>query len=144
MLFSSGSSASFANATTASTETKTAAALLVQLLTKSSSTAGEEVQYGRTKIFIRKPETFAALEKLREHRMGDFVCCIQRAWRQYHMRRELLTMQIDMAGIYAKARKARRRDSIFRPYQVGSMTHSTLPHPLHPTLSHPTLSHPTR
>ena len=54
--------------------------------------------YPTSTPLLPPPETFAALEKLREHRMGDFVCCIQRAWRQYHMRRELLTMQIDMAG----------------------------------------------
>ena len=37
----------------------------------------EEVQLGKTKIFVRKPETFFMLEKLREERIDEFAAKIQ-------------------------------------------------------------------
>jgi myosin-1 len=76
----------------------------------------DEAQLGTSKIFIRAPETYFALEKLREVRLGDFVAKVQRAWRSYKGLKEYVLRQRAMAGWYQDKRKARRRDSIFRPY----------------------------
>lgn len=76
----------------------------------------DEAQLGSSKVFIRKPETYFAIEKLRETCLGDFVACIQRCWRKYIGRKEYVKMQAYMATTYANNSKSRRRESIFRPY----------------------------
>jgi hypothetical protein len=54
----------------------------------------EEMQLGNTKLFVRQPETYFDIEKLREIRIGDFVVVIQRAWRNYFNRKAYVTMQV--------------------------------------------------
>ncbi len=76
----------------------------------------EEAQLGKTKIFVRQPESYFAIERLREARLGDFVAAIQRAWRRYKSTKDFVVMQSAMAKWFAGERKSRRRDSIFRPY----------------------------
>ena len=76
----------------------------------------EEAQLGKSKVFIRKPESYFAIERLREVRLGDFVSAIQRAWRLYKSSKDFIVMQTGMARWFAAERKTRRRDSIFRPY----------------------------
>jgi len=76
----------------------------------------EEAQLGKTKVFIRQPESYFSIERLREVRLGDFVSAIQRAWRLYKSSKEFIIMQAGMAKWFAGERKTRRRDSIFRPY----------------------------
>jgi hypothetical protein len=77
----------------------------------------EEVQLGKTMIFVRKPETYFSLEKLREKCIGDYVARIQRCWRRHSASREMVKMQQGMGKMFAEKGKHRRRDSIFRPYQ---------------------------
>jgi myosin-1 len=77
----------------------------------------EEVQMGKSMIFVRKPETYFALEKLREKCIGDFVVRIQRCWRKHSASREFVKMATAMGKFYTERSKMRRRDSIFRPYQ---------------------------
>ena len=76
----------------------------------------DEVQLGKSKIFIKQPESYFNIERLREVRLGDFVGAIQRAWRRYKSSKDFVIMQGHMAKWYADERKCRRRDSIFRPY----------------------------
>jgi myosin heavy subunit len=52
------------------------------------------MQLGNTKLFVRQPETYFDIEKLREIRIGDFVVVIQRAWRNYFNRKAYVTMQV--------------------------------------------------
>ena len=91
--------------------TQTAAEALHKALTQKG-----EAQFGKTKIFIRKPETFFCFEKLRDECMGDIAAVIQRAWRRFHMKRESLTLQMRMSEWYAAEGKSRRRDSLCRPF----------------------------
>ena len=84
----------------------------------------DEAQLGSTKLFVRTPEMYFALEKLREVRLGDFVASIQRAWRTYKGLKDYVARQHVMADLYQSKRKSRRRDSIFRPYHgdyLGSL-----------------------
>ena len=76
----------------------------------------EEAQLGKTKVFIRQPESYFSIERLREAQLGNFVSVIQRAWRSYSNSRDFVIMQNDMAKCFSKEGKSRRRDSIFRPY----------------------------
>jgi len=85
-----------------------------------------EVQFGTSKIFIRQPETYFDIERLREVRMGDFVVCIQRAYRRYLNRKEFVQMQFAIAKLYKENGKTRRRDSIFRPY-LGDYLDASFP-----------------
>ncbi len=79
----------------------------------------DEVQLGKSMIFVRKPESFFSIEKLRETKIGDFVVKIQRLWRKYFGRKEFVVLQLGIAKLYAQQNKFRRRDSIFRPYNVS-------------------------
>lgn len=81
-----------------------------------SGITAAEMQLGNRKIFIRKPETYFEIERMREYRMGDFVVVIQRAWRRYWGRKEFVVLQANMAQTYAAEKKFRRRDSIYRPF----------------------------
>lgn len=76
-----------------------------------------EVQLGKSKIFVRQPETYFELERLRELQLGLFVVRIQKVWRQYHSSKGYVMMQRSMARLFAEQKKARRSDSIYRPYQ---------------------------
>ncbi len=76
----------------------------------------EEAQLGKSKVFIRQPESYFNIERLREVQLGNFVAVIQRAWRSYKSSKEFIIMQNVMAKWYSKETKSRRRDSIFRPY----------------------------
>jgi myosin I len=68
----------------------------------------EEAQFGRGKIFIKKPETYFALETLREERISWYVIRIQRAWKRFSSRKHLIALQNGMSRTYAQAGKARR------------------------------------
>lgn len=76
-----------------------------------------EVQYGKSKIFIRQPETYFGLERLRETGLSNFVLRIQKAWRSHHNLREYIILNRNLAKLYADERKTRRKDSIYRPFQ---------------------------
>jgi myosin-1 len=76
-----------------------------------------EVQYGKSKIFIRQPETYFGLERLRETGLSNFVARIQKAWRSHHNLKEYITLNRGLAKLFADERKTRRKDSIYRPFQ---------------------------
>lgn len=76
----------------------------------------EEVQLGKTKIFIKKPEAFFDIEYQRDYALGEFVAKIQMQWRKYKSERELFSIRDATAAEFKKEKKIRRRDSIYRPY----------------------------
>jgi myosin-1 len=76
----------------------------------------DEVQFGKTKIFIRQPETYFELEKLREDAIGAFVAVIQKAWRKFMNRRQFVKLRLDAGKLYEEKGKQRARASIYRPF----------------------------
>ena len=66
---------------------------------------------GKTKLFIRKPQTLFALEELRERALSDFASMIQKAFRGYRAVKFFLQMREKALGIF-KGRK-RRSNSIY-------------------------------
>ncbi|DAZ99181.1 TPA: hypothetical protein N0F65_008214 [Lagenidium giganteum] len=85
-----------------------------------------EVQLGKSIVFIRTPETFFALEKLREKRIGSFVMRIQRAWKKFSGRRHLLELSHDIGKLYTANRKDRQRVSIYRPFDSDYLRNDKL------------------
>ncbi|KAF1332010.1 Myosin-like protein, partial [Globisporangium splendens] len=83
---------------------------------KSLPQLENEVQLGKTMVFIQTPETFFALEKLREKKIGSFAMRIQKAWKKYYGRRHLLQLSHDITKLYTSNSKQRQRVSIYRPF----------------------------
>ena len=75
----------------------------------------DEVKFGKTMIFIKKPETFNALEQLRDKVKGEFAAKIQRQFRRYHSRKWFIKLKILVTDFFSK-NKERRRESVFRPF----------------------------
>lgn len=72
-------------------------------------------QFGKTKVFIRHPESVFHLEEMMERKDFDQICKIQRAWRMWRMRRKALEQKAEAAKLL-KGQKERRRDSATRPW----------------------------
>ena len=89
---------------------------IVKSAAKKLGLKKEDVQFGRTKLFVRQPESFFALERMREKAVGGLVVCIQKAWRRFSSRRHFIVLQNATAKLYAAQGKARCRASIYRPY----------------------------
>jgi len=68
---------------------------------------GDAFALGKTKIFIRRPETLFSLEEMRERKMHDVVGMIQNAWRMYKARLHFLELREKSMGIF-KGKKRRR------------------------------------
>jgi myosin-1 len=82
-----------------------------------------EVQLGKSMVFIQTPETFFALEKLREKKIGSFAKRIQHAWKKYYGRRHLLQLSQDITKLYTSNNKQRQRVSIYRPFDNDYVLH---------------------
>lgn len=67
---------------------------IVSKLIRDNIIEGNQVQFGSTKIFVRKPETYFDIEKRREWRMGSFASVIQRCWRKYANSRIFVSLQV--------------------------------------------------
>eukprot|EP01104_Vermistella_antarctica_P018073 TRINITY_DN6583_c0_g1_i1.p1 TRINITY_DN6583_c0_g1~~TRINITY_DN6583_c0_g1_i1.p1 ORF type:complete len:1214 (+),score=376.93 TRINITY_DN6583_c0_g1_i1:263-3904(+) len=79
-------------------------------------TLGEAYQKGRTKIFIRAPETVFSLEELRERTVYKYAVRIQRFFAKFALRRYYWEIQRASAEQF-KGTKERRRNSIERHYR---------------------------
>ena len=75
-----------------------------------------EAQLGRTKVFIRSPETYFEMERLRVTVIERHVCKIQRMMRKFLARRHLIHYRDDMGKRFEETGKPRRRGSFSRPY----------------------------
>jgi len=76
----------------------------------------DEAQLGRTKLFVRQPETYFEFERLRVVAIGLWAAVIQRAWKRFSGRRHLIKHRDVMAKLYEENGKPRRRGSFCRPY----------------------------
>ena len=72
-------------------------------------------QLGRTKIFIKAPESLFMLEELRERKYDYFTRKIQRAYRRYRARRYYLECKKKMVNMF-HGKKERRRMTLNREY----------------------------
>ncbi|KAH9577346.1 Myosin head [Trypanosoma melophagium] len=88
-------------------------------------------QLGQHKVFIRHPQHLFALEDLRENALDNVVYKIQRAWHRYQRNKEGIILKASIGRLYAKAGKARRADSVFRPFSGDYLEYRTKLIPLH-------------
>lgn len=68
-----------------------------------------DVKYGKTKIFIRTPQTLFALERARNQLLPGIVTLIQKTWRGYVVRQQYKRMKALMTMIKVYRRKKIRQ-----------------------------------
>jgi len=73
-------------------------------------------QLGKSKVFIRYPETLFHLEECLDRRDYEYTVRIQKAWRHWKSRKHQLE-QRKMAADLLMGKKERQRDSISRKYE---------------------------
>ncbi|PRP79992.1 hypothetical protein PROFUN_12279 [Planoprotostelium fungivorum] len=75
-----------------------------------------QYQKGKTKVFIRAPETLFALEELRERKVYSYANSIQRFFLQFSMNNYFYNLQMT-ANSKVQGKKERRRLSLERPFK---------------------------
>ncbi|KAK2841421.1 hypothetical protein Q7C36_013000 [Tachysurus vachellii] len=84
-------------------------------LLRSVNMDNDQYQLGRTKIFVKNPESLFLLEEMRERKFDTFARTIQKAWRKYIARRKYEQMREEASDILYNS-KERRRNSINRNF----------------------------
>ncbi|KAJ3593607.1 hypothetical protein NHX12_005941 [Muraenolepis orangiensis] len=75
----------------------------------------DQYQLGRTKIFIKAPESLFLLEETRERKFDGYARTIQKAWRKYMARKKYVQMREEACDLLVN-HKERRRHSINRNF----------------------------
>ncbi|XP_056463319.1 unconventional myosin-Ie isoform X1 [Gadus chalcogrammus] len=75
----------------------------------------DQYQMGRTKVFIKAPESLFLLEETRERKFDGYARTIQKAWRKYMARKKYVQMREEACDLLVN-RKERRRHSINRNF----------------------------
>lgn len=87
-----------------------------------------QYQMGKSKIFIKNPESLFLLEETRERKFDGFARVIQKAWRQFAARKQHIK-QKEQAADLMYGKKERRRYSLNRNFvgdYIGLEHHPTL------------------
>uniref|UniRef100_A0A8C8T1E6 Myosin IE n=1 Tax=Pelusios castaneus TaxID=367368 RepID=A0A8C8T1E6_9SAUR len=75
----------------------------------------DQYQLGRSKVFIKAPESLFLLEEMRERRYDGYARVIQKAWRKHVAVRNYIRMREEASNILLN-KKERRRNSINRNF----------------------------
>ncbi|XP_034046089.1 unconventional myosin-Ie isoform X3 [Thalassophryne amazonica] len=84
-------------------------------LLRSVNMDQDQYQLGRTKIFIKAPESLFLLEETRERKFDGYARTIQKAWRKYLARKKYVQMREEASDLLLN-RKERRRHSLNRNF----------------------------
>ncbi|KAM9328849.1 unconventional myosin-If [Gastrophryne carolinensis] len=87
----------------------------VQHLLRSVNMDADQYQMGRTKVFVKNPESLFLLEEMRERKFDNFARTIQKAWRRHIAKRKYEQMREEASNILYGF-KERRRNSINRNF----------------------------
>ncbi|XP_078526236.1 unconventional myosin-If [Lissotriton helveticus] len=87
----------------------------VQHLLRSVNMDTDQFQMGRSKVFVKNPESLFLLEEVRERKFDAFARTIQKAWRKHIARRKYEQMREEASNILYNF-KERRRNSINRNF----------------------------
>ncbi|OCU00538.1 hypothetical protein XELAEV_18006316mg [Xenopus laevis] len=87
----------------------------VQHLLRSVNMDSDQYQMGKSKVFVKNPESLFLLEEMRERKFDTFARTIQKAWRRYIARRKYEQMREEASNILYGF-KERRRNSINRNF----------------------------
>ncbi|XP_077119978.1 unconventional myosin-Ie [Ranitomeya variabilis] len=88
----------------------------------------DQFQLGKTKIFIKAPESLFLLEEMRERKYDGYARTIQKAWRKYVARKKYVEMREQASDLFLN-KKERRRNSINRNFigdYIGMEDHPEL------------------
>ncbi|XP_068131635.1 unconventional myosin-Ie [Hyperolius riggenbachi] len=88
----------------------------------------DQFQLGKTKVFIKAPESLFLLEEMRERKYDGYARTIQKAWRQYIARKKYVEMREQASDLFLN-KKERRRNSINRNFigdYIGMEEHPEL------------------
>uniref|UniRef100_A0A8C3N1Z9 Uncharacterized protein n=1 Tax=Geospiza parvula TaxID=87175 RepID=A0A8C3N1Z9_GEOPR len=84
-------------------------------LLRSVNMDPDQYQMGRSKVFVKNPESLFLLEEMRERKFDSFARVIQKAWRRHVAIRKYEQMREEAASILYNF-KERRRNSINRNF----------------------------
>ncbi|KAM4690360.1 unconventional myosin-Ie-like [Rhinophrynus dorsalis] len=84
-------------------------------LLKSVNMDSDQYQLGKSKVFIKAPESLFLLEEMRERKYDGFARVIQKAWRKHTAVRKYIRMREEASSIVLN-KKERRRNSINRNF----------------------------
>ncbi|XP_030044549.1 unconventional myosin-Ie isoform X2 [Microcaecilia unicolor] len=84
-------------------------------LLQSVNIEPEQFQLGKTKLFIKAPESLFLLEEMRERKYDGYARLIQKAWRKYMARKKYVQMREEASDLLLN-KKERRRNSINRNF----------------------------
>ncbi|XP_021234068.1 unconventional myosin-If [Numida meleagris] len=87
----------------------------VQHLLRSVNMDPDQYQMGRSKVFVKNPESLFLLEEMRERKFDSFARVIQKAWRRHIAIRKYEQMREEASNILYNF-KERRRNSINRNF----------------------------
>ncbi|XP_053319961.1 unconventional myosin-If [Spea bombifrons] len=87
----------------------------VQHLLRAVNMDSDQYQMGRTKVFVKNPESLFLLEEMRERKFDTFARTIQKAWRRYIAKKKYEQMREEASNILYGL-KERRRNSINRNF----------------------------
>ncbi|KAM6910759.1 myosin IEb isoform 2-T2 [Xenentodon cancila] len=85
----------------------------------------DQYQLGKTKVFIKAPESLFLLEEMRERKYNGYARVIQKAWRKHIAVRKYVKMREEASDILLN-KKERRRNSINRNFvgdYIGTDNH---------------------
>uniref|UniRef100_A0A671SY37 Unconventional myosin-Ie-like n=1 Tax=Sinocyclocheilus anshuiensis TaxID=1608454 RepID=A0A671SY37_9TELE len=87
---------------------------VLQLL-KSVNMDSDQYQLGKTKIFIKAPESLFLLEEMRERKYNGYARVIQQAWRKHIAVRKYVRMREEASDLLLN-KKERRKNSLNRNF----------------------------
>ncbi|NWR17338.1 MYO1E protein, partial [Emberiza fucata] len=88
----------------------------------------DQYQLGKSKVFIKAPESLFLLEEMRERKYDGYARAIQKAWRKYAARKKYVQMREEASDLLL-SKKERRRNSINRNFvgdYIGMEEHPEL------------------
>ncbi|XP_020512052.1 unconventional myosin-If [Labrus bergylta] len=84
-------------------------------LLRSVNMDNDQYQMGRSKVFVKNPESLFLLEEMRERKFDTFARIIQKSWRRFIARKKYEQMREEASDILYNS-KERRKNSINRNF----------------------------
>ncbi|XP_047622182.1 unconventional myosin-Ie isoform X3 [Phacochoerus africanus] len=97
-------------------------------LLQSVNMDSDQFQLGRSKVFIKAPESLFLLEEMRERKYDGYARVIQKTWRKFVARKKYVQMREEASDLLLN-KKERRRNSINRNFigdYIGMEEHPEL------------------
>ncbi|KAB0402767.1 hypothetical protein E2I00_001196, partial [Balaenoptera physalus] len=97
-------------------------------LLQSVNMDGDQFQLGKSKVFVKAPESLFLLEEMRERKYDGYARVIQKSWRKFVARKKYVQMREEASDLLLN-KKERRRNSINRNFigdYIGMEEHPEL------------------